>query len=97
MLQQHIIQYKSPFVQIRAYVNSENTGDSYNLRSTAENIDVNFKNNNQWFADYAAAFNNALATNTDVSTAHYTARLAADNGRLQPGTSTFNPDSAIEK
>ena len=46
LLQQHILQFKRSFVQARAYINSENTGDSYNLRSMAENMDVNFKEYN---------------------------------------------------
>ncbi len=41
-LQQHIIQFKNELAQARAYVNSENTGHSYNLRSMAENMDVSF-------------------------------------------------------
>ncbi len=93
LLQQHIFQFKSPLLQFRAYVNTENTGDSYNLRSTAENIDAGFKNTNKWYADYSAAFNTAVAANNDVSTAHHIARESADNGRLQPGTNAFNDKS----
>jgi outer membrane receptor protein involved in Fe transport len=89
LLQQHILQFKNSLLQARAYINSENTGHSYNLRSMAENMDVSFKDNNKWFQDYTNAFNSAMATNTDVAVAHHTARDAADNGRLQPGTDAF--------
>ena len=89
LLQQHILQFKNSLLQARAYINSENTGHSYNLRSMAENMDVSFKDNNKWFQDYTNAFNSAMATNTDVAAAHHTARDAADNGRLQPGTDSF--------
>ncbi|MBD0375372.1 MAG: TonB-dependent receptor [Flavisolibacter sp.] len=90
LLQQQILQYKGQFVQARAYVNSENTGDSYNLRSMAENIDVGFKNTTQWYADYTTAYNNAFVQINNVATAHHLARASADNGRLQPGTEGFN-------
>ena len=90
LLQQHIVQFKSPLVQARAYINTENTGDSYNLRSMAENIDLSFKSNTQWYTDYTNAFNNAVASNNDVAMAHHIARQSADNGRLQPGTDVFN-------
>jgi len=88
-LQQHIIQFKNALVQARAYVNSENTGHSYNLRSMAENMDVNFKDNNKWFQDYTNSFNKTIASNSDVAAAHRKARSDADEGRLQPGTNEF--------
>jgi outer membrane receptor protein involved in Fe transport len=89
-LQQHILQFKNDIFQVRAYINTENTGDSYNLRSMAENIDIAFKGNTQWYSDYSTAFNNAVAANSSVAVAHHLARAAADNGRLQPGTDAFN-------
>ena len=89
-LQQHILQFKSQLFQARAYINEEKTGDSYNLRSMAENIDISFKRNNQWYTDYTNAFNNATAAGNDIAAAHHLARQSADNGRLQPGTEAFN-------
>lgn len=88
LLQQHIVQFRNSLLQARAYITSENTGHSYNLRSMAENMDVSFKDNNKWYADYTAAFNSAVSSH-DVATAHHMAREAADNGRLQPGTPEF--------
>lgn len=89
-LQQHIFQFKSPLIQARAYINRENTGDSYNLHSVAENIDLSFKSSNQWYTDYTNAFNNAVSANNDIASAHHIARQSADNGRLQPGTNAFD-------
>ena len=88
-LGQNIFQYKNPFMQLKAYINSENTGDSYNLRSMAENIDKNFKSDAGWYSDFTKAFNTALKANSDVAQALQTARQAADNGRPQPGTPLF--------
>ncbi len=90
LLQQHIIQYKNSLLQLRAYINTENTGNSYNLRSMAENIDVGFKNNNAWYADYANSFNNAVTSGNTIIIAHHNARAFADNNRLQPGTNSFD-------
>jgi iron complex outermembrane receptor protein len=77
-------------VQANAYINTENTGNSYNLRSMAENIDVSFKKNNQWYADYSSSFNNAIAAGNTIAVAHHLARKSSDEGRLQPGTDAFN-------
>lgn len=90
LLQQNIVQFKSPLVQARAYINSENTGDSYNLRSAAENLDNNFKDATLWYSDYTGTFNNALSNNVALAEAHRLARKAADNGRYQSGTGDFN-------
>ena len=90
LLQQHILQFKSSLVQMHAYINTENTGHSYNLRSMAENIDNGFKNNNQWYADYSSAFNSAIATGNEIAAAHQIARNASDYGRPQPGTAAFS-------
>jgi outer membrane receptor protein involved in Fe transport len=88
-IQQHGIQFQSRSVQAKLYFNNENTGKSYNLRSVAENIDRNFKPDNQWYADYTSAFNNATASGVPVAGAHQQARTAADDGRYVPGTQAF--------
>jgi outer membrane receptor protein involved in Fe transport len=90
LLQQHIVQYKSPLLRANAYINTENTGNSYNLRSMAENLDISFKSTNQWYADYASAFTNALGGGSAVAASHNMARQEADNGRLQPSSEPFN-------
>ncbi len=89
-LQQHALQYHSPVLQLRAYLTHENTGNSYNLRSMAENLDIASKSNNQWYADYTTAFNSAVSAGNNVAAALHSARDAADAGRLQPGTDAFN-------
>ena len=88
-LQQHAVQLSSPVVQARAYFTQENTGQSYNLRSAAENIDRGFKPDATWNRDYTAAWNAATQAGQPVAQAHATARAAADAGRPQPGTPQF--------
>lgn len=89
LVQQHGLQYQGNAVQARVYVNSENTGNSYNLRSMAENIDRNFKPDTKWYADYGAGFNSSIQSGSSVAQAHAAGRTAADAGRYQPGTAAF--------
>jgi outer membrane receptor protein involved in Fe transport len=90
ILQQYALELKNDIFQVRAFVTTENTGQSYNLRSAAENMDRSFKPDNDWYADYTAAFNNALATpGATTAQALNQARATADQGRLQPGTTAF--------
>ncbi|QNH63714.1 TonB-dependent receptor [Hymenobacter sediminicola] len=88
-LQQHALQLSGPVVQVRAYLTSENTGKSYNLRSAAENLDRSFTPDKQWNDNYTAAWNAATQAGQTVAQAHAAARAAADAGRLQPGTPEF--------
>ncbi len=90
ILQQHALEIKNPIFQFRTYLNTENTGKSYNLRSAAENEDKAFKPDNNWYADFTTGFNRARANGTDVQQALIAARQFADQGRLQPGTAAFN-------
>jgi len=91
ILQQHALEVKNDIFQIKAFITTENTGKSYNLRSAAENLDRRFKTDDHWFADYTAAFNNALTVlGSNTAKALNQARTVADMGRLQPGTAAFN-------
>ena len=89
-LQQHGLAYKSPSLQVLAYLTFENTGKSYNARSMAENIDRSFKSDDQWFADYSMRFRSAVQSGESVSNAHHIARSFSDQGRPQPGSAEFN-------
>jgi outer membrane receptor protein involved in Fe transport len=91
ILQQHALELKNPVYQFRAYLTTENTGKSYNLRSAAENEDIAFKSNTNWYNDFTTGFNQAIAkTATTAQQALIAARQFADQGRLQPGTTAFN-------
>lgn len=90
LLQSHALEFKNRNLQVRAYTNSENTGDSYNLKPTADNLDLSFKNNTVWKNDYQAKLVSALGSGVDLVTAHQLARAAADAGRPAPGSKIFN-------
>lgn len=94
VLDQHGLTLESPSVQIRAYRSRENTGDSYNIRSMAENIDKSFKSDNQWFTDYTNQFTTSIMAEQPVADALLTARQTADLGRPQPSSVQFNEQVA---
>ncbi len=88
-LQQHGLSFQSKSIQLRAYLNMENTGNSYNARSMAENIDKTFKADDPWFLDYTNNYKSAVTAGSTVAEAHHLARQAADAGRPQPGSEGF--------
>ena len=88
-LSQHGLAFQTKAIQAKAYLNMENTGESYNARSMAENIDRSFKSDDQWFADYSTNFKNAVLNGSDVAEAHHLSRAASDMGRPQPGTEDY--------
>lgn len=88
--QQHAINFKSNSIQLKSYLTTENTGNSYNIRSMAENIDRSFKTDNAWFADFTKQFNTSATNGESVAEAMTDARTFADKGRLQPNTETFD-------
>ena len=90
LLQQHSLSFKSNSVTAHAYFTQENTGQSYNIRSMAENIDKTFKGNTQWYNDFTTQFNNSVGAGATVAQAMQMARTFADNGRPQPGSAQFN-------
>ncbi|TPG62441.1 TonB-dependent receptor [Hymenobacter nivis] len=90
LLQQHALQLMGPVVQARAYFTQETTGQSYNLRSAAENLDRSYKPDAAWNQDFTSAWNAATAAGQPVAQALASARTAADAGRYQPGTAAFD-------
>lgn len=93
-LDQHGITLESPSLHVRVYRTAENTGDSYNIRSMAENIDRSFKSDNQWFSDFTTRFITATRAGQPVTSALQLARATADQGRPQPGTPAFDAQIA---
>jgi len=93
-IDQHSISLKSPSMQAKAYLTHENTGNSYNIRSMAENIDRSFKSDDKWFSDFSTQFNANTKAGMGVPQALQTARSETDKGRPQPHTAEFD---ALEK
>jgi iron complex outermembrane receptor protein len=92
--QQQSLTFKSPTVQFKTYLTRENTGNSYNIRSMAENVDRGFKSDNVWFSDFSSQFNASTQSGSSVSDAMSMARTFADAGRVQPHTNEMNTQIA---
>ncbi|WP_430905999.1 TonB-dependent receptor [Maribacter sp. 2-571] len=103
ILQQHKIEIRNDNFFVRGYTTIENSGNSYDTRFAAINVNRRWKRdapnpNNpaepSWFGDYISTYIGArLGVGTgqlaDDATAHAAARAAADTGRLIPGTPEF--------
>jgi len=90
LIHQEGVQFRSRALQVKAYWNAENSGDSYNLRSMGENMDRTFKPDAKWYAEYTTAFKSGHAGGLSAGDAHRFARTRADSGRLQPGTAAYD-------
>ncbi|EJL65038.1 TonB-dependent receptor [Flavobacterium sp. CF136] len=88
-LNQFAVDYHTPIFQVKGYLTTENTGNSYNMRSLAENMDRAYKSDNQWFADYSTAYKNAITNGATIADAHKIARTTSDHGRFEPGTAAY--------
>ncbi len=94
ILQQHKIEFRNNNFFVRGYITSENSGDSYDTRFTALNINRSWKGDQQWFQEYAQTYIGARlgigsGVLADDATAHAIARQVADTGRFLPGTPQF--------
>ena len=89
IVQQQGITVKISSITAHAYWNTENTGLSYNLRSTAENMDKYFKSDDNWFNDFKSRFNSSITAGADAPTAQLNARSFADSGRPDPGSTAW--------
>ena len=90
VVQQHGFTLKKNSITAHAYWNSENTGQSYNLRSMAENMDKSFKSDDNWFKDYQNRLNKAATSGTAIPQALQLARSFADSGRFESGSPAWN-------
>ena len=84
--QQHSLTIKSATIQFRTSLTQENTGNSYNIRSMAENVDRSFKSDNIWFSNFSSQFNSNVQNGYSVADAMRIARAFSDQGRIQPNT-----------
>jgi outer membrane receptor protein involved in Fe transport len=96
LVQNHHLELKGDNFVVRSYVSIENTGDSYNVKPTADNLDLySGGSNNAWGTKYKNALNayvaaNGPLTNANLGAATQYARTIADAGRAEPGTSRFD-------
>ena len=102
LVQNHHLQLKGDNYIIRSYVSIENTGDSYNVKPTTDNMDLySGGTNNAWATKYKNALN-AFATanggtlnSSNLAAATQYARQQADAGRAEPGTARFDSIKSV--
>lgn len=97
VVQNHQLELKGANFTIKAYTSRENSGDSYNVKPLADNLDLYSGGSaNVWGAKYKAALNayaldhGGSLTSANLAAATQFARLQADAGRVEPGTPRFN-------
>ena len=97
IVQNHKIELKGSDFLIRSYVSIENTGDSYNVKPLADNLDLySGGSNSAWSAKYKTALNDYASknggslTSANLADATKFARQQADAGRAEPGTKYFD-------
>ena len=102
IVQNHHLELKGDHFVIRSYVSLENTGDSYNVKPLADNLDLysggttDVKNNaTSWGNKYKNALNayatanGGSLTSANLAAATQYARDQADASRVKPGTPEF--------
>jgi hypothetical protein len=90
VVQNHKIEVKGADFVIRSYISRENTGDSYNVKPLADNLDLTHLSNTEWRDKFRTALQTALTNNSDLPNAMQEARTVADQGRVEPGTHAFD-------
>src|SRR4029079_13588428 len=89
VVQNHKLELKGAHFLLRTYMMIEGTGDSYNVKPLADNLDLNNGTNSQWGTKFKSALQTALNDSVDLATAMQIGRAAADKGRVEPGTAAF--------
>jgi len=89
-VQNHKLELKGANYLVRSYLSIENTGDSYNLKPLADNLDLSHLSNSAWTAKFKSTLQTEINNHTDLAEAMRRARTAADAGRVEPGTPEFN-------
>jgi iron complex outermembrane receptor protein len=105
VVQNHQLELKGKTFTVKAYITKENTGDSYNVKPLADNLDLYTGGSAAaWATKYKAALtayatnNGGSLTSANLAAATLYARTQADAGRAEPGTARFNAvkDSIIK-
>ncbi len=89
-VQNHKLELKGKNYFIRSYVSFENTGNSYNIKPLADNLQLTQSSNSAWGSKFKSVLQKELAQGIDLPTAMKDARVAADLGRVEPGTPAFD-------
>ncbi|TRW23426.1 energy transducer TonB [Flavobacterium zepuense] len=89
-VQNHKVELKGEEFYIRTYASLEETGDSYNLKPLADNLDLTHASNADWRTSFQNALQASINNGTPLQQAFTNARTMADQGRVEPGTPEFD-------
>lgn len=89
-VQNHKLELSTPRLLLRGYLSVENTGNSYNMKPMADNLDLNNGSNTAWGTKFQTALQTAINNGTALDEAMDIARTVADAGRVEPGTPQFD-------
>ncbi|WP_261512312.1 TonB-dependent receptor [Chryseobacterium paludis] len=89
-VQNHKVELTGKELTFRAYVSIENTGDSYNLKPLADNLDLTNLSNTNWKNIFQSALQNNINSGINLNDAFILARREADKNRVVPGTYAFD-------
>ncbi|HBV17333.1 TonB-dependent receptor [Chryseobacterium carnipullorum] len=88
-VQNHKVELTGKELTFRAYVSIENTGDSYNLKPLADNLDLTNLSNTNWKNIFQTTLQDRLNSGVNLNDAFILARQEADKNRVLPGTPAF--------
>ncbi|HCA08773.1 TonB-dependent receptor [Chryseobacterium sp.] len=88
-VQNHKVELTGKELTFRGYVSIENTGDSYNLKPLADNLDLTNLSNTNWRNIFQTTLQDRLNSGVNLNDAFILARQAADKNRVIPGTAAF--------
>lgn len=96
VVQNHQLEWKGNHFTVKAYISKENTGNSYNVKPLADNLDLYTGGSAAVWSNkyksalsaYAVLHGGALTTDNLAAATTY-ARQQADLGRAEPGTQRF--------
>jgi len=101
VVQNHKLELKGSNFMVRTYVSLEDSGDSFNVKPLADNLDLygdgtGTNSNSAWGTKFKNALNSYASsnggtlTNANLAAATAYARQVADAGRAVPGTAAFD-------
>ncbi|KAA8483572.1 TonB-dependent receptor-like protein [Arcticibacter tournemirensis] len=97
VVQNHKLDIKGSNFLIRSYMSIEDSGDSYNVKPLADNLDLaSGGSGSVWSAKFKTALNayatanGGSLTSENLAAATQYARQAADASRVEPGTKAFD-------
>lgn len=89
VVQNHKLELHGSNYFVRTYISVENTGDSYNVKPLADNLDLTHLSNSAWGTAFKSTLQSSLDAGSDLATAMQFARASADAGRVEPGSTEF--------